>query len=97
MSERDGYAPGVPCWVDTWQADAEAAVRFYGGVFGWQAVDTMPRGMPGHHFMCRLRERDVAAIASRPDAAASTTAWNTYVWVDPEGALLSLSQPPGLG
>jgi hypothetical protein len=22
MSERDGYKPGVPCWVDTWQPDA---------------------------------------------------------------------------
>ena len=25
MSERDGYQHGVPCWVDTWQPDADAA------------------------------------------------------------------------
>jgi uncharacterized protein len=30
MSERNDYPPGVPCWVDTLQPDADAAVRFYG-------------------------------------------------------------------
>jgi hypothetical protein len=34
MSERDGYQPGVPCWVDTWQPDAGAASRFYTQLFG---------------------------------------------------------------
>ena len=31
MPERDGYIPGVPCWVDTSHPDPEAAARFYGG------------------------------------------------------------------
>jgi hypothetical protein len=31
MPERDGYIPGVPCWVDTSQPDPEAAVEFYSG------------------------------------------------------------------
>ena len=35
MPERDGYIPGVPCWVDTSQPDSEAAVDFYTGLFGW--------------------------------------------------------------
>jgi predicted enzyme related to lactoylglutathione lyase len=29
MPERDGYLPGVPCWIDTSQPDPEAAVPFY--------------------------------------------------------------------
>src|SRR2546423_230768 len=33
--ERDGYPPGVPCWVDTTQPDPQAAVAFYSGLFGW--------------------------------------------------------------
>jgi uncharacterized protein len=83
MSERDGYQPGVPCWVDTWQPDAEAAVSFYTQLFGWDAEDTMPPEVAGRHFMCRLRGRDVAAIASRPAKAPATApAWGTYVWVD---------------
>jgi uncharacterized protein len=82
MSERDGFERGVPCWVDTWQPDAEAAVAFYTGLFGWESEDTMPADVPGQHFMCRMRGRDVAAIASRPHAAPPVTAWTTYVWVD---------------
>ena len=35
MSERDGYIPGVPCWVDTNQADPAKAAEFYGELFGW--------------------------------------------------------------
>jgi predicted enzyme related to lactoylglutathione lyase len=82
MSERDGFQHGVPCWVDTWQPDADAAVDFYKRLFGWEAEDTMPPGVSGKHYMCRLRGRDVAAVASRPEQAPHVTAWNTYVWVD---------------
>jgi uncharacterized protein len=85
MSERDGYEQGVPCWVDTWQADADAAVIFYAGLFGWDYEDTMPPGLSGRHYMCRLRGCDVAAVASRPTAAPPVSAWNTYVWVDDAG------------
>jgi predicted enzyme related to lactoylglutathione lyase len=83
MSERDGFQPGVPCWVDTWQPDAAAAVAFYTELFGWEAENTMPPGSPGQHFMCRLRGRDVAAVGSKPEASpAPGPAWGTYVWVD---------------
>jgi predicted enzyme related to lactoylglutathione lyase len=83
MSERDGYQPGVPCWVDTWQPDAKAAVSFYTGLFGWEAEDTMPPGTPGEHYMCRIRGRDIAAIGSRPaEAPPMPPAWGTYVWVE---------------
>ena len=73
MSERDGFQNGVPCWVDTWQPDADAAMSFYTQLFGWEAEDTMPDGVEGTHYMCRLRGRDVAAIASRPDGAPPTS------------------------
>jgi predicted enzyme related to lactoylglutathione lyase len=82
MSERDGFQAGVPCWVDTWQPDAVAAMSFYTEIFGWEAEDTMPEGVDGTHYMCRLRGHDVAAIASRPEGAPPVTAWTTYVWVD---------------
>jgi uncharacterized protein len=81
MLERDGYLPGVPCWVDTSQPDPEAAVDFYRGLFGWDLEDTMPPGSPGKYFIARLGGRDVAAVGSQPQGAPPGAAWNTYVWV----------------
>src|SRR5215216_2832384 len=84
MSERDGYQPGVPCWVDTWQSDPEAAVGFYTELFGWEAEDTMPPDSPGHYFMCKLRGRYVAAVggSERGGSAPSVPAWGTYIWAE---------------
>lgn len=95
MSERDGFQPGVPCWVDTWQPDADAAVSFYTQLFGWEAEDTMPDGVDGQHYMCRLRGRDVAAVASRPEGAPDVTAWTTYVWVDDADATVAKALEAG--
>jgi predicted enzyme related to lactoylglutathione lyase len=81
MSERDGFQPGVPCWVEAWQPDPEAAVGFYAELFGWEAEDTTPPGAPEKYFVCRLRGRDVAAIASHPSGTPPVPAWGTYIWV----------------
>ena len=81
MADRDGYIPGVPCWVDSGQPDPEAAVDFYRGLFGWELEDTMPAGSPGRYFMARLRGGDVAAIGSLPEGAPAVAAWNTYIQV----------------
>jgi predicted enzyme related to lactoylglutathione lyase len=82
MPERDGYIPGVPCWVDTSQPDPESAVAFYEGLFGWELEDGMPPGSDGRYFIARLRGGDVAAVASLPPGAPASATWNTYVWVD---------------
>ena len=82
MLERDGYLPGVPCWVDTSQPDPEAAVAFYGGLFGWDFEDTTPPGAAGKYFVARLHGGDVAAVGSLPADAPPLAAWNTYVWVE---------------
>ena len=82
MAERDEYIPGVPCWVDTSQPDPEAAVEFYGALFGWEFEDVMAADSPGKYFIARLRGRDVAAVGSVPEAAPPMAMWNTYVCVD---------------
>jgi uncharacterized protein len=82
MPERDGYIPGVPCWVDTSQPDPEAAVDFYRGLFGWEFEDVMPPESEGRYFMARLRGGDVAAVGSIPEGAPQMATWNTYIWVD---------------
>jgi uncharacterized protein len=82
MPERDGYIPGVPCWIDTSQPDPEAAVGFYSELFGWQFEDVMPPGAEGKYFTARIRGGDVAAVGSIPEGAPQVATWNTYVWVD---------------
>ncbi len=82
MIERDGYMPGVPCWVDTSQPDPDSAVDFYGGLFGWEFEDVMPPEAPGKYFMARLHGGDVAAVGSQPEGAPPMAVWNTYVWVE---------------
>jgi predicted enzyme related to lactoylglutathione lyase len=82
MPERDGYIPGVPCWVDTSQPDPDAAAEFYGGLFGWELEDVMPAGSDAKYLVGRVRGGDVAAISSQQEGAPPTPAWNTYVWVE---------------
>lgn len=81
MPERDGYIPGVPCWVDTSQPDPDAALAFYGGLFGWEFEDMMPAGSPGKYFIARIRGGDVAAVSSPPEGAPPGAMWNTCAWV----------------
>jgi uncharacterized protein len=82
MPERDGYIPGVPCWVDVTQPDPEAVLPFYEGLFGWELEDTMPEGSPMKYYIGRIRGSDAAAVGSVPEGAPPMAVWNTYIWVD---------------
>lgn len=82
MPERDGYIPGVPCWVDITVADPEAAAEFYGGLFGWEFEDLIPEGEPGTYLVGRIRGGDVGAVSSQIDGQPAPVAWNTYIWVE---------------
>jgi uncharacterized protein len=82
MPERDGYIPGVPCWVDTSQSDPEAAVDFYSGLFGWEFENVMPPESDGEYFIARLHGGEVAAVGSIPESAPPVAAWDTYILVD---------------
>jgi predicted enzyme related to lactoylglutathione lyase len=82
MIKRDGYPPGVPCWVDTAQPDPDAAVDFYAGLFGWEFEDRMPAGRPGRYLVGQLQGGDVAAVGSQPEGAPSEPVWSTYIWVE---------------
>jgi predicted enzyme related to lactoylglutathione lyase len=111
MPIRDGYVPGVPCWVDASEPDPEAALDFYGGLFGWEFEDVMSRGSEGKYFIARGEARgssifdlsgevhggDVAAVRSIPDRAQPTATWNTYFWVDSADVAASKVRDAGGG
>ncbi|HEX9399397.1 MAG TPA: VOC family protein [Anaeromyxobacter sp.] len=98
MSERERYPPGVPCWVETLQPDPQAALEFYGPLFGWEFVGPgpMPGDPPGRYFVARLRGRDVAGIGSSTNrSGAPAPTWSTYVRVASAGEAAEKAKKAG--
>jgi predicted enzyme related to lactoylglutathione lyase len=95
MPKREGYIPGVPCWVDTIQPDPEAVLPFYRGLFGWEFENVMPQGSGGKYFMGRIRGDDAAAVGSPPDGAPPMARWNTYIWVRSADETVSKARDAG--
>jgi uncharacterized protein len=95
VPERDGYIPGVPCWIDTSQPDPAAAAEFYGNLFGWELEDVMPPEAGSHYFMARIRGLDVGAVGSIPEGAPQVATWNTYIWVDSADETASKAREAG--
>ena len=96
MPERNGYIPGVPCWVDASEPDPDAAIEFYGSLFDWEFEGLTPPSSEDKYLLARHKSRgssifdtsgetrtgDVAAVRSIPEGAPPTAMWNTYFWVD---------------
>jgi len=78
MPEMTNYEHGVPSWVDMGAPDREAAVGFYGELFGWDAQDMGEE--TGHYTMMSKGGKLVAAIGSATDPGPPR--WTTYVNVD---------------
>jgi uncharacterized protein len=83
MSDRDGFAPGVPCLVAGVFPDPRAAAAFYSDLFGWETESLLPEDRPGSYALCRHRGRTAAAIVSEHGAPAPPEpVWSTLVWVE---------------
>lgn len=80
MSERKEYPAGVPCYVDSGRKDPQAAMDFYGGLFGWEFENMSPEGAP-RYFSGKIDGRVVAGVGEQPDMDWAPV-WNTYVRVD---------------
>jgi len=88
MGERTSYEPGTFSWVDLGTTDAAAAKRFYGELFGWEAID-MPAGEGRTYTMFRLGGQDVAGGYEQDEqerAAGVPPHWSSYVTVEDVGA-----------
>jgi len=77
------YPAGVTCWIDTDQPDLDAALEFYGGLFGWTFDEATPPDAPQRYVIAQLTGRDAAAIAGpRAHSESGEAVWSTYVAVD---------------
>jgi predicted enzyme related to lactoylglutathione lyase len=68
---------GTPTWLDLGIPDLEAAMAFYGAVFGWEFQVGPPEMM--RYTRCLLEGRAVAALAENPDPQADAFWWNVYL------------------
>ena len=84
MSERETYPAGVPCWIESLQPDPQAAMEFYGALFGWEFSEPgpMPAGLSGQYFIARVGGRDVAGVGFLPAGGPAIPAWATYIRVE---------------
>lgn len=80
MSERTSYAPGTPCWVDLASPDLDAAVEFYGKLFGWEVPEQPNSAELGGYRRAKKGGADVAGMLPLMQEG-QPTAWSSYVSV----------------
>lgn len=81
--EMNSAKPGNFCWFELATSDQEAAKVFYGGLFGWTAIDA-PMGPDFYYTTFQLRGRKVGATYTMmPDQIQQGVPphWGTYVAV----------------
>jgi uncharacterized protein len=81
MSERASYAPGTPSWVDLGSPDLDAAVEFYGTLFGWEVGEAGDPEQTGGYRMAELGGKPVAGMMPLMQEG-QVPAWMTYVSVE---------------
>lgn len=81
MSEKTSYAPGTPCWVDLGTPDIDAAVAFYGGLFGWSVEEGENAEQTGGYRQAELRGKPVAGLMPLMQEG-QPPAWSTYISVE---------------
>lgn len=77
MSERSRYEFGTPCWTDLSTPDLEGALRFYGGVLGWEFEDAGEQA--GHYHQALVNGSRVAGIGPTWEGAPPMAIWTTYL------------------
>ena len=91
MPEMTRYEHGVPSWVDIGTPDPQAALRFYGELFGWEGQDMGEEA--GHYTIVSKGGKQVAAISPAQDPGPPR--WTTYINVDDLDAVAKQAESAG--
>jgi hypothetical protein len=76
--EKTSYRAGTPSWVDIGVADMDAAMAFYGGLFGWAFTEGVEEG--GGYRNALVGGRRVAGFGPKMDPGPPF--WATYIATD---------------
>jgi predicted enzyme related to lactoylglutathione lyase len=91
MPEMQRYEHGVPSWVDIGVPNPEAALGFYGELFGWEGQDMGEEA--GHYTIVSKAGKQVAAISPAQDPGPPR--WTTYINVDDIDAVAKQASAAG--
>lgn len=80
MKSHDITQPGEIAWNELATSDAEAAMGFYGAVFGWQLIDTMDLGPMGKYLVCGKNGQTVVGIFNK-QPTMPVSCWIYYIHV----------------
>ena len=76
MAERDGYIPGVPCWIDTSQRDPDAAASLR------EMAGRLQRIASGRTYGIRIAHmvarRYCDALGNNPDPQVREQQWREF-------------------
>ena len=72
---------GEASWHELTTTDAEAAMRFYSEVFGWQPTEVMDMGEMGKYRFIQNRGTTIGAVMPKP-AQLPVSMWTYYIGVD---------------
>jgi hypothetical protein len=73
--EKTSYKPGTPSWVDIGVPDMDAAVAFYGGLFGWTFTEGAEE--TGGYRQALIGDKSVAGLGPKMDPGPPF--WATYI------------------
>jgi predicted enzyme related to lactoylglutathione lyase len=73
---------GDASWLELYTTDSEAAMSFYGELFGWRATESMDMGPMGVYRMFGRGPQSMGGMMNKVgDMAHLPTAWLIYFWV----------------
>jgi predicted enzyme related to lactoylglutathione lyase len=89
MPERTKYEHGTFCWVDLSAHDMDAAVAWYGGLFGWTLEIQPSHGGPpyGMFFQDGKPVAGIGQLSDEMKQRGVPPTWNNYVSVDDAAAI----------
>lgn len=85
--------PGEPCWIELFTPDTDAAVAFYGALFGWTATD--PDEELGGYRIFEREGRPVAGLMRNDGSMGAPDAWAVYLATPDAGATVDRAREAG--